>query len=63
MGSNVKSVNLPESTRKSILNAFKQLPYKVLWKWENETIADQPKNVILRRWLPQPDVFGNIILL
>lgn len=58
LGSNVKSQNLPAKYRNSILKAFEQLPYKIIWKWENTTLSDKPPNVLMKEWLPQQDVLG-----
>lgn len=58
LGSNVKSTNLPADKRVAILNVFRQLPYNILWKWENDTLPDKPANVLTKSWLPQQDVLG-----
>lgn len=58
LGSNIKSGTLPDQVRNNILKAFEQLPYNILWKWENETLPNKPKNVFTRQWLPQQDVLG-----
>lgn len=58
LGSNVKSTNLPADKRAAILNVFRQLPYNILWKWENDTLTDKPANVLTKSWLPQQDVLG-----
>ncbi|CAG9820048.1 unnamed protein product [Phaedon cochleariae] len=59
LGSNVKSANLTESTRDVIIRAMAELPYKVLWKWENDYLPGKPDNVMIRKWLPQQDVLGH----
>ncbi|CAG9856178.1 unnamed protein product [Phyllotreta striolata] len=59
LGSNVKSANLTQDLRKTIISALSELPYNVLWKWEADSLPDQPKNVMVRKWLPQPDVLGH----
>lgn len=58
MGSNLRSKNLPLEKRQAILNAFSKLKLKVLWKWEDDVLPGQPKNIKLSKWLPQPDVLG-----
>ncbi|KAF2905637.1 hypothetical protein ILUMI_00539, partial [Ignelater luminosus] len=65
LGSNLQSKNLPKEKRESILKAFSKLKQKVLWKWEDETLPNQPPNVKLSKWLPQSDVIAhrNIKLL
>lgn len=39
---------------------FRQLPQRVLWKWEGEDMPDLPLNVKLARWLPQQDLLGKL---
>ncbi|KAG5871834.1 hypothetical protein JTB14_036486 [Gonioctena quinquepunctata] len=59
LGSNVKSVNLTTRTRKVIIGALGELPYKVLWKWESDYLPDCPKNVMTKKWLPQQDILAH----
>ncbi|KAF2892702.1 hypothetical protein ILUMI_13474 [Ignelater luminosus] len=59
LGSNVRSASLSADVREKIIGALSEIPYKVLWKWEDESLPDQPKNVIIRKWLPQQDVLGH----
>lgn len=59
LGSNVKSVYLPEQKRKILIQTFSELPYKVLWKFEDERLEGQPDNVKISQWLPQQDLLGH----
>lgn len=59
LGSFFKSADLPESMRNDILDVFAGLKQKVLWKFENDNIPSLPKNVMVRKWLPQQDILGN----
>nr|AYC63264.1 UDP-glycosyltransferase 50D2 [Holotrichia parallela] len=59
MGSSVKAANMPEYLRRMLLCVFKQLPQRVLWKWEADDMPDLPPNVKLSRWLPQQDLLGH----
>ncbi|KAK5649357.1 hypothetical protein RI129_000386 [Pyrocoelia pectoralis] len=56
LGSNVKSKHLSDDTRLEILETFKELPYTVLWKFENENLPNISENVIISKWFPQQDV-------
>lgn len=56
LGSNVKSAFLPEDKRFVLVKTFAKLPYKVLWKFENDQLQEQPENVKIEKWLPQQDV-------
>lgn len=58
LGSNVFSANIEEDKRKLLLETFAELPYKVIWKFENETMNGKPENVHLFKWLPQWDVLS-----
>lgn len=59
MGSNLKSAMMPEKQRNAILNTFKKLKYKILWKWEEDNMPNKPKNVETRKWLPQQDILAH----
>jgi len=57
LGTNIKSKDLSEETRNILLQAFAELPYKILWKFELEELSGKPKNVIISKWFPQQDIF------
>lgn len=59
LGSNVKSTYIPEEKRKIILEVFAELPYQVLWKFENDELKDRPENVKISKWFPQQDLLGH----
>lgn len=51
---------MPEYLRRMLMRVFRQLPQRVLWKWEAEgDMRDLPANVKLSRWLPQQDLLGH----
>lgn len=47
---------LPHGKRNELLKAFGTFKETVLWKWENETLPDQPKNVQILKWMPQREI-------
>lgn len=55
-GSMIRADTFPVEKRTSLLKTFGTLKQKVLWKWENDTIPDQPENVFIRKWMPQKEV-------
>ncbi|KAF2900030.1 hypothetical protein ILUMI_06155 [Ignelater luminosus] len=57
LGSNIKSERLSEATRTILLETFSELPYLVLWKFEEENLPGKPDNVIISKWFPQQDIF------
>uniref|UniRef100_T1H5D9 UDP-glucuronosyltransferase n=1 Tax=Megaselia scalaris TaxID=36166 RepID=T1H5D9_MEGSC len=59
MGSNVESTTLPKEKRDAILNAFRSLKQKVLWKWEDPNLPGKPDNVFISPWFPQDDVLAH----
>jgi glucuronosyltransferase len=56
LGSIVKTDTLAAEKRDAFLQAFADLPQRILWKWEADTILNKPPNVKIARWLPQVDV-------
>lgn len=57
LGTNVKSKLLPKGMLQVFTNAFANLPYKVLWKFEDDNF-DVPSNVFISKWIPQQGVLG-----
>lgn len=51
-------------TKHLIADTFKTLKQRVLWKFEDESLADIPSNVMVRKWMPQNDILAhpNVIL-
>ena len=58
-GTVVKASAMPDIKRKVLLNVFRGLKQKILWKWETDQMEDKPPNVMLHKWLPQQDVSGH----
>merc|ERR1719259_1155527 len=58
LGSVAKSRDISSERKKALLGAFAQLPYKILWKYE-DTFLDLPKNVLVKKWMPQQDVLAH----
>ncbi|KAK5640040.1 hypothetical protein RI129_010851 [Pyrocoelia pectoralis] len=56
LGSNVKSKDLQMHTRNVIIDTFRELPYTVVWKFEDTDLPNKPSNVHIQKWLPQQDV-------
>lgn len=62
-GTNVKGKDMPKEKVAIFLNVFKKLKQRVIWKWEDDKLADKPANVLISNWLPQNDILGKGILL
>ena len=50
---------MPDHKRVAMLNVFRGLKQKVIWKWETEEMDDLPPNVKLSKWLPQQDILAH----
>lgn len=59
LGSLVRASSLPAPTITALLQVFRALPQRVLFKFE-EALPDAPPNVLVRKWLPQRDVLGEL---
>lgn len=58
-GTNVYSSSLPEEKKNTFLNVFRKLKQTVIWKWEDDSLIEKPKNVITRKWLPQVEILAH----
>ena len=58
-GSSIRADTFPPEKRDAFIQAFSELPQKVLWKWEGDILPGQPTNVKIVPWIPQMDVLGN----
>ncbi|XP_026814744.1 UDP-glucuronosyltransferase 2B2-like [Rhopalosiphum maidis] len=54
-GSVVAMSSLPDHIQDTFKNVFRQIPQRVLWKFEGE-MKDKPDNVMTGNWFPQRDV-------
>lgn len=41
-----------------ITQALESLPFAVLWKFEGDDVSYKPANVLMKKWMPQPDILG-----
>ncbi|XP_072399074.1 UDP-glucosyltransferase 2-like isoform X2 [Diabrotica undecimpunctata] len=55
LGSNVNSNLLTKEFKKAVVEAFAEVPHKVLLKMDGE-IEGLSKNVMVRKWMPQQDI-------
>ncbi|KAF5282556.1 hypothetical protein FQA39_LY04963 [Lamprigera yunnana] len=64
LGSFIKSDSMSEIKKRHILTAFSRVPATVICKFETD-LDDVPKNVIIKKWLPQNDILAqpNVKLL
>lgn len=64
LGSNLKSSDLPPEKLQIFLRVLGKQKQRVLFKWETDSIPNQPKNFLTKKWLPQDDVLAhkNVVL-
>ncbi|KAG6443576.1 UDP-glycosyltransferase [Manduca sexta] len=55
-GTNVGPTQIPAQTIRIFFKVFSQLPYDVLWKWDDDEISGKPNNVRIGKWFPQADL-------
>ncbi|XP_065722894.2 UDP-glucosyltransferase 2-like [Drosophila suzukii] len=59
LGTNVRTKNLAEDRKKILIETFASLPQRILWKFEDEEVADKPSNVLISKWFPQQDILAH----
>jgi len=59
LGSTVRADTFSQQKIDAFLQAFSELPQRVLWKWEGNSLSEQHKNIKTVKWLPQADVLGH----
>lgn len=63
LGTNIICSELSPEIIDVFITAFSELPYKILWKWDLDTLAGKPDNVMISKWFPQQDILGKNLLL
>lgn len=58
-GSNVKGAEVQSDKRKIFMETFAELPYTILWKFEEDHMENKSHNVKINKWLPQQDILGH----
>lgn len=58
LGSMIKATSISKERLAAMQRVFSELPQRVLWKWENDTMDGKPDNVMIRKWLPQMDILS-----
>lgn len=61
LGAVQESEQLSPHILQTLTDAFRELPFTVLWKITNTTMINKPDNVITSAWFPQQEVLGKII--
>ncbi|XP_015608810.1 UDP-glucuronosyltransferase 2C1 [Cephus cinctus] len=58
-GSMVKASTLPQEKLNDIIKVISNIPRRVIWKWEADELPGKPKNLMIKKWLPQADILGH----
>nr|ANI22006.1 UDP-glycosyltransferase 40M2 [Spodoptera exigua] len=59
LGSFLQSKTLPRKLIKEMLKMFGELKQTVIWKFEDNSLEDVPKNVQIVNWAPQPSILAH----
>ncbi|CAF4941975.1 unnamed protein product [Pieris macdunnoughi] len=55
-GTSIKTSALPSEKVQIMANVLSKLPYNVLWRFTEDTVPIQSKNIKFSKWFPQPDL-------
>ena len=58
-GSTVKPSEMSQERKKVFLETFAKLEKPIIWKWDEENVADLPSNVMIKQWVPQQDILAH----
>ncbi|XP_069190581.1 UDP-glycosyltransferase UGT5 isoform X2 [Procambarus clarkii] len=58
LGTVARGTHLPVQYRDLLIQVFRRLPQRVLWKYEEE-LENLPDNMMIRKWLPQQDILAH----
>ncbi|XP_062313291.1 UDP-glucuronosyltransferase 1-2-like isoform X2 [Osmerus eperlanus] len=50
---------MPDEKAKQFIDAFRQIPQRVVWRYTGPLPDNVPKNVKVMKWLPQNDLLGH----
>lgn len=58
-GSNIQGSDMPPRLQEAFIETFRNLPQRVLWKFEGTIPANIPDNVLIWKWFPQHDILAH----
>ncbi|KAL7630352.1 UNVERIFIED_CONTAM: hypothetical protein RMT77_019499 [Armadillidium vulgare] len=59
LGTAVKPQEMKKEHLQAILDVFRSLEQRIIWKWDSEKMENLPPNVKLVSWLPQQDILAH----
>lgn len=57
-GTNVLTSAISDETLKIMTKVFSELPFDILWKWDDNELPGKPENIKISKWLPQSDLLS-----
>ena len=63
LGTNVRSDKMSKEKLEAFIDAFSELPQRVLWKFESDSLPNLPPNVMVKTWMPQNDILGKVLIM
>ena len=60
LGSMIKASSMPKEKLEIIIKAIRNIPRKVIWKWEVDDFPNKPVNLLVRKWLPQSAILRKL---
>lgn len=55
----MRSNSIDPAKLETIKQALGELPFNVLWKFEDDELPGKPSNVKISKWFPQQDILGH----
>ncbi|XP_037926212.1 UDP-glycosyltransferase UGT5-like isoform X1 [Hermetia illucens] len=59
LGTNLRSSDIPSEKLSVLLKVLGSVKQRILWKWEDEKIPQLPKNIMVKKWMPQSDILAH----
>uniref|UniRef100_A0A182RY16 UDP-glucuronosyltransferase n=1 Tax=Anopheles funestus TaxID=62324 RepID=A0A182RY16_ANOFN len=59
LGTNLLSSSIPTEMLSAILETFRNIKQRIIWKWDTQDMPNKPANVMLTDWLPQDDILAH----
>ncbi|CAG9809897.1 unnamed protein product [Chironomus riparius] len=59
MGSYIDGTDWKEEHREMFIKVFGKLKQKIIWRYSNETLPDNPGNIKIGHWFPQRDILAH----
>lgn len=58
-GTNIKSHLIPHDKIDIIMKTLSKLNQRIIFKWESDDLHGKPKNILVKKWLPQSEILAH----